>query len=117
MGSKGPRLSLTGRALAEECLPNLYWAQVFGPPWVELFGADTLASTPAHRVEEVAPGHWLVQLTERLADVVEDRAGFERVRAAAKVHLGADAFYSAERGLTGRYRTPQIPTLAERSPA
>jgi hypothetical protein len=95
-------------------LPNLYWAQIFGPPWVELFGADTLASTPAFRVEEVAPGHWLVQLTEHLADVVDEHVAFEAVRSRAKSHLGADAFFSAERGPSGPYRAPHIPTLLER---
>lgn len=52
----GGWMLLTPRDLSER-LPTLFWAQVFGPPWVELFGAERLASTPAHPVEKVAPGH------------------------------------------------------------
>lgn len=114
VGRDGPWLFLTPIDLATEWLPNLFWAQIFGPPWVELFGADRLASVPAYRVEEVAPDRWLVQLTERLGDVVDDHDRFDRIRAAAKAHLGADAFYSAERGLTGPYRVATIPTLVDR---
>ncbi len=112
-GPDGPWMLLTPRDLTEY-LPNLYWAQVLGPPWVQLFGAETLATAPGYRVEEVAPQHWLVQLTEHLADVGTDHGRFEAVRAEVKRHLGADAFYSAERGHRARYAAPSIATLAER---
>jgi hypothetical protein len=108
-----PMLQLTARSLTES-LPNLYWAQVLGGPWVDLFGPDRIAATPAHRVAQVAPGRWLVQLTEHLSDVVEDHARFDAVRETCKQHLGADAFYSPERGPSGSYRSPVIPTLGER---
>ncbi len=112
-GKNGPWMLFTERELLEG-LPNLYWAQIFGPPWVRLFGAKTLAATPGYRVEEVAADHWLVQLTEHLADVVTDHPRFEAVRARAKEHLGADTFFSPERGSRGVYRAPAIPTLADR---
>lgn len=108
-----PWLMLTSRGLTE-CLPDLYWAQLLGGPWVELFGADRIAGTPAHRVEEIAPGRWLVQLTEHLADAAEDPDGFRALRERCKDHLGADSFYSPERGPSGGYRAPVIPTLGER---
>ena len=114
LSESGPILALNSHDFTGRFLPNLFWAQVFGPPWVELFGADTIASTPAHRVEEIAPDHWLIQLTDRLADVVEDHDTFEQARVAAKTHLGNDAFYNTELGLNGPYRVPHIPTLAER---
>jgi hypothetical protein len=109
----GPRLVLTAHGLTQN-LPDLYWAQVFGGPWVELFGADRLASTPAHRVEEIAPGRWLVQLTEHLTDLVEDHDRFQALRETCKQHLGADCFFSPERGPSGSYRAAVIPTLGER---
>jgi hypothetical protein len=113
-GKDGPWMLFTPRDLTEY-LPNLYWAQIFGPPWVRLFGAETIAATPGYRVEEVAAGHWLVQLTEHLDDVVTEHARFAAVRAQAKAHLGADIFFSPERGSRGRnYRAPIIPTLADR---
>lgn len=112
-GRTGPWMLLNGHSLSES-LPTLFWAQVFGPPWVELFGAETIAGTPAHRVEEIAPGHWLVQLTEHLVDVVEDHECFAQVRRDCIGHLGADCFYSPERGPRAAYRAPHLPTLAER---
>jgi hypothetical protein len=62
----------------------------------------------------VSPGRWLVQLTEHLSDVVDTYPAFEAVREAAKQHLGADAFFSRERGLNAPYRAASIPTLVER---
>jgi hypothetical protein len=112
-GDEGPWMLFTPRDLTE-FLPNLYWAQILGPPWVRLFGAETIAATPAYRVEEVSAGHWLIQLTEHLADVVDDHPAFESARARAKEHLGADSFFSKERGPRGNYRAPAIPTLADR---
>lgn len=105
--------SLTARRL-REWLPDLYWAQILGPPWVALFGEERLATTPAYRVEEVAPGHWLVQLTEHLGDVVSDREAYVGVRAKAKRHLGEDCFFDPARGPGGDYRAAVIPSLGER---
>ncbi|MGN6609699.1 MAG: hypothetical protein ACTHMS_22145 [Jatrophihabitans sp.] len=113
VGAAGPWMLFNDRDPAQY-LPTLWWAQVFGPPWVELFGRDVLAATPAHRVEEVAPGHWLVQLTEHLADVVDDHERFAAVRAKAIEHLGADAFFDPAVGSRGTYRAASIPTLRER---
>jgi hypothetical protein len=55
-----------------------------------------------------------VQLTEHLADVVEDHDAFTAARAAAKEHLGADCFLDAERRTTGSTRAARIPTLGDR---
>lgn len=107
-----PAMSITARGLTEG-IPNLYWANVFGPPWVELIGADRLARTPAHRVEEVLPGRWLVQLTSSIDDVRDDWEGFNRVRDECKEHLGADLFREPELDYLAPRRVT-LPTLAER---
>jgi hypothetical protein len=93
---ESPYVLLTHRDLAV-ALPDLYWAQVIGPEWAAAIGPDRLASTPAHRVEEVRPQHWLVQLTADVGDVVLDWAGFAAARTAARAHLGEDLFW--RRGL------------------
>jgi hypothetical protein len=108
-----PDLMLTDFAL-RDFVPDLYWAQVFGPPWVELFGAETIASVPAFRSEQLAEGVWVVQLTENLEDVASDHAAFVAVRERCKQHLGADSFHTAEKSTFGSYRAPVLPTLAER---
>jgi len=105
--------SFVDRTLTK-CLPDLYWAQIVGPPWVELWGADRIASTPAYRVEEVAPSTWLIQLTPHLADVTDDRDNYVAIRTKAKEHLGEDTFFDRERGHYAEYRAPRIPTLGER---
>lgn len=81
-----------------EYLPDVYWANVFGTPYVSLFGREALASAPAHEVTELDRGLFYVQLTERADDVREHPEEFALARAALKSHLGEAAFWSAERG-------------------
>lgn len=52
-----------------------------------------------------------MQLTEHLADVVEDHDRFDAVRERCKTHLSADCFYDPDRG---EYRAPLIPTVGDR---
>ena len=78
-------------------MPDLYWAQVIGPEWAAAIGPHRLAATPAFRVEEIRPQHWLVQLTADVGDVALDWDAFAAARAAARAHLGEDLFW--RRGL------------------
>lgn len=73
-------------------LPGPYWVQVIGPEWEATIGRDRLASTPAHRVEEVGSHRWLVQLTAS----AQDLDGIHRARAAVSAHLGEDTFWSRD---------------------
>ena len=97
-GAVGPRLTADGPYFLlvphqlEQGLPNLYWAQVLGPRWVARFGRDLIAATPAHRVEEIAPDHWYLQLAPSLSAVVGDFEEFQVARAKAVDHLGRDSF-------------------------
>ena len=97
-GPVGPRVSgatptflLASRDL-DAGLPQLYWLQVLGPRWVQRFGAERLASTPAYRVMQVGDEHWLLQLAPSLADVVEDYAAFASARDHIIEHLGREHF-------------------------
>lgn len=57
-------LGLTTHQLRRS-LPDLAWYSVWGPPYVELFGRDRLASCPAFRSGSVFSKHWEVQLTDK----------------------------------------------------
>lgn len=86
-----PWVLMTERDL-RVALPGPFWVQVIGPEWVAVIGRDRLASTPAHRVEELAPGRWLIQLTASAADL----AGIGAAREAVRAHLGPEVFWTRD---------------------
>lgn len=104
-----PLLAVAERGL-KECLPDLAWGNVFGPPYVDLFGgADLVRSAPAALVTELGPDRFYLQLTDDITDVVHDRAALTAVRDAVKEHLGADCFS----GYPGVLRAPRLPMAVE----
>jgi hypothetical protein len=108
-GTPPPFLAVQESGL-RECLPDLAWGNVFGAPYVELFGgAERVRSTPAARVTQVGPERYYLQLTDDITDVQQNRAAFTAAREAAKEHLGADCFA----GYPGPLRAPRLPMAAE----
>jgi hypothetical protein len=104
-----PVLAVQERDL-KECLPDLAWGNVFGPPYVELFGgADRVRTAPAALVTELGPDRFYLQLTGDITDVEQDRAALTAARDAVKEHLGADCFA----GFPGPLRAPRLPMAAE----
>jgi hypothetical protein len=103
-------LTVFRRHLRRYC-PNLYWATIVGPPYVELFGRERVRSLPAYQVEELAPDLFYVQLTEQIGDVRERPGEFEAARDRAKAHLGGDAFFEVALGRDHGYRVPQFQLL------
>jgi len=94
----------------KECLPDLAWGNVFGPPYVELFGgAGRLRGAPAALVAELGPDRFYLQLTGDITDVRDDRAAFTAARDSVKEHLGADCFA----GYRGPLRAPRLPMAAQ----
>ena len=73
-------------------LPTLYWRNLFGRPYVELFGRDRLASLPVYSIVETTWG-FAVQLTP-LPPTDADYPTFREIRERAIDHLGRDAFLS-----------------------
>ncbi|GGF54021.1 hypothetical protein GCM10011519_29920 [Marmoricola endophyticus] len=111
-----PSLLLSGELLTAG-LPNLYWGNLIGEPWVGAIGPERLASAPAYRVEETPAGCWVLQLTERPSDVLTDWAGFSALRDRLKTHLGADLFRQDD-GFERRAARPlPLPTLDQRGHA
>jgi hypothetical protein len=89
-------------------LPDIYWATVFGPPYVKHFGLDRLLSAPAAVVEQLDTELVYVQLTADMEDVRRDWDAFEQVRQAMKAHLDADAFFDPRLGRSHRYSVPEF---------
>lgn len=104
-----PLLAVNERGLWE-CLPDLAWGNVFGPPYVELFGgADRVRTAPAALVRELGPSRFYLQLTGDIRDVQVNRPALAAARDAVRRHLGPDCFS----GYRGRLRAPHLPTAAE----
>jgi hypothetical protein len=60
-------------------IPDLFWATVFGPAYVRLFGRETLLSVPAPVVTEISRDLIVVQLSESLSDMHERFEEVDRV--------------------------------------
>jgi len=92
--------------LLRHWLPDIFWGTVFGPPYVHLFGKERLLTAPAYSVQELGPETIYVQLTGRIADVVEDHEGVQSCRKLFKEHLRSNAFYIPGKGYDWRERGP-----------
>ena len=90
----------------QQRMPELYWASVFGDPYLKMFERDRLLSTPGFAVESLSNGAVLLQLTDKLADVAERPGVFDDARAQAKVHLGIEAFFQPDLADSHVYRVP-----------
>jgi|SRR2546425_2760449 len=80
-----------GTAL-RRALPDIYWANFFGPEYVEMFGSDRVNSAPIHSVESLSDGGALLVLSPSPLDFLKDPGEFERLRLNLKRHLGEEAF-------------------------
>lgn len=88
-------------------LRNLYWANLFGPPYTQLFGIERLRTAPAAVAREMRPGYFYLQLTDDIAD----RDGIAAIRERVKAHIGSDCFYDPK--ATTPRRAPRFTTAAE----
>ncbi len=87
-------------------LPNLYWATVFGTPYVNLFGRNRLLSTPAAVVKTLTNDTIYIQLTDDLMDTHKNVIDVETARRGAKAHLNTNAFYDCDQSPNFTYRRP-----------
>ena len=90
----------------QRCLPNLYWLNVFGPPYAALFGRQQLMEVPAASVEALAYGGTAIQLTEDLKDSKEGWESFKAARTKCRNHLDSNAFCDSSAGPDHNYQTP-----------
>ena len=79
-------------------IPNLYWVNFFGKPYVEMIGVDKVRMSPCHRIEEMSDGGIMLMLTETPEESIskEGRAKAKEV----KEHLGIQYFFDPK---TERY--------------
>lgn len=89
-------------------LPDILWSQVFGPPYVRLFGLEKLLSAPAYKVEQLGPEMVYIQLSESLFDMHERYEEVDAVRQRVKVHLDNNIFFRPENPEGHVYRTPDF---------
>ncbi len=76
----------------EEGLPGIPWLACYGKPYVDALGDERLLSAPGNRTESPREGLILVQATERIGEIAEDRPRFQELRQRVKSHLGEDMF-------------------------
>lgn len=106
-GNRQPILNISSFVL-KESLPNLYWATVFGAPYVRLFGKEQLLSTPAAVVKEVSENLVYIQLTGDVMDNHKQPELVEVLREVAKKHLNSNAFFDPQRSPNYVYRKPEF---------
>jgi len=87
-------------------IPNLYWATVLGPPYVELFGKELLLGAPAFKTAELDEGRIYMQLSPDPMDFVANYPLQNNARRIVREYLGHDAFLNYTLPLDHRYTVP-----------
>lgn len=74
-----------------ECLPGIYWSNLFGPPVSQWIGEERLRTCPCHERRELAPGYHLLTAYPEIdgPDTPEALAAKDAIRE----HLGVDRFF------------------------
>ncbi|MGE8640640.1 MAG: hypothetical protein ACN6PR_18440 [Achromobacter sp.] len=110
-GKKETRSSLQSEGhlstlVLKRSMPDLFWAQIFGKAYVDLFGLDKLLSSPAYQVEQLTQDAVYVQLTESIFDVRDRPAEVHARKQLVKRHLDENIFLDSSRPATHLYRVP-----------
>ena len=71
-------------------LPGLFWANLFGPEYVDMWGRRFLATAPCHRVEELPDGGVILYLSESPLDAAKRR--YRQAKDRLFRYLGPEAF-------------------------
>ncbi len=88
-------------------IPDALWANIYGKPYVQIFGLQKLLSAPAFKIEQLGPEMVYIQLTERLDDAIHDFVKFQTARDAFKAHLkSSNAFFDYTLPPDHRYNVP-----------
>ena len=74
-------------------IPDLYWATILGPAYLEHFGRDRILTAPAPIVKELDSGCIYMQLSESPFDLETDYESVDAVRRAVKAHLNKNSFF------------------------
>lgn len=88
-------------------LPDLYWVNVFGPPYAKMFNREKLLNAPAFETRELTSGTVMLRLVPSFRDRIEEWNDFKLQRQMCKQYLGTDAFLDSSANESVR-RTPQF---------
>ncbi|QAA33036.1 hypothetical protein [Clostridium manihotivorum] len=86
-------------------LPEIRWLNIYGKPYVEMFGKEKLLSTPCHKAKAITEEIISVQASESLFQVIDDN-----VKNNIKNHLGKDAFVWDNKSVWG-YKEGKVPNF------
>jgi hypothetical protein len=89
-------------------LPNLCWGNIFGSPYIKLFGREHLLAAPAPLVIELNKNAIYLQLSESIFDLKSKYLEVNTVREQVKKHLNCNAFLDPNQGESYKYRVPQF---------
>ncbi|MBN1342240.1 MAG: hypothetical protein JXQ73_06150 [Phycisphaerae bacterium] len=74
-----------------ECLPGIYWGNLFAGPIVGWLGEDRIRSCPCHEYREISPGCHLITAYPDVCAYEGDEA--VAAKDAIREHLGVEHFY------------------------
>jgi hypothetical protein len=89
-------------------IPDLYWATVFGPPYVKHFGRERLLSSPAPIVRELENRSIYIQLSDSPFDLETDGVHVDTVRREVKEHLNKNSFFDPAAPADHVYSVPEF---------
>lgn len=95
-------------------LPGIYWANFFGPRYVDFFGEDRLLAAPAHKVEWLGEAGILLLVSESPFEY--DDPEVKATEQAVVEHLGPEAFFFKSDSKDKEYRQPDLSDLPQFAP-
>lgn len=104
----GQEASYINTAYLSKNLPNLFWLNVYGWPYIELFGSSRLMTAPCESVEKLPYGGVALMLTSSIADDAHAWNSYSAIRDRCKDYLGASAFKGSNRPKDNSYKTPRF---------
>lgn len=81
----------TGGTSLKQCLPGVYWANYFGPLYVNYLGREKFLSMPAYSKEELPDGGFMVLTAESPFEYRDQKV--QDVETAILKHLGREYFF------------------------
>lgn len=88
------RLVWTGGVDLRQGLPGIYWANFFGPQYVDFFGSQKLPSVPAYHKEKLPDGGFVILTARSPLDF--GTPAVHALEQAVVDHLGRDAFFQKD---------------------
>lgn len=89
-------------------LPDIFWYQIFGPPYVRLFGLEKLLSAPAYRVAQIAEETICIQLSGSVFDMHTNYGAVDAVRQKVKAHIDNNIIFNSNNPPDHIYRIPDF---------